>query len=73
MGDLKQTGIKGPETIGTPSVRNDAAFLFTTVGVTSVLAVILGQLPGARDAATPPRRELMSGCNHTNAPRVQLL
>lgn len=29
-----------------PSVRNDAAFLYTLVGVTSVLAVLGGQLPG---------------------------
>ncbi|KAF8066189.1 ACS8 [Scenedesmus sp. PABB004] len=46
MGELKQMGIKSPDTIATPSVRNDAAFLYTTVGVVSVLAVAAGQLPG---------------------------
>lgn len=32
MGELKQMGIKQPDQIATPSVRNDAAFLFSTVG-----------------------------------------
>ena len=39
-------GIKKPEMVAIPSVRNDAAFLFTTVGVTSVVAVAGGFLPG---------------------------
>lgn len=39
-------GIKDPEKVAIPSVRNDAAFLYTLVGVTSVLAVLGGQLPG---------------------------
>ena len=41
-----QVGIKDPEKVAIPSVRNDAAFLYTLVGVTSVLAVLGGQLPG---------------------------
>jgi hypothetical protein len=32
MGELKQMGIKAPDQIATPSVRNDSAFLFTVVG-----------------------------------------
>eukprot|EP00884_Botryococcus_braunii_P012173 jgi/Botrbrau1/20957/Bobra.0135s0075.1 len=44
--ELKTVGVKTPEAIGTPSIRNDAAFLFTVVGVTSVVAVAAGQLPG---------------------------
>ena len=49
-----QVGIKKPEMVAIPSVRNDAAFLFTTVGVTSVVAVAGGFLPGdwVRPAAT---------------------
>jgi hypothetical protein len=39
-------GIQAPEMVAVPSVRNDAAFLTTTVGVSSVLAVLAGQLPG---------------------------
>eukprot|EP00775_Hariotina_reticulata_P006078 gene6078-6317_t len=46
MGELKQMGIKKPDLIAVPSTRNDAAFLFTVVGVCSVAAVLLGQLPG---------------------------
>eukprot|EP00877_Chromochloris_zofingiensis_P013381 jgi/Chrzof1/8297/Cz03g05090.t1 len=46
MGELKQMGIKQPDKIAVPSVRNDAAFLATVVGVFSVLAVVVGQLPG---------------------------
>lgn len=45
-GELRQAGIKSPDAIARPSVRNDAAFLATVVGVTSVAAVALGQLPG---------------------------
>lgn len=44
--DLRLVGIKSPEAIGRVSVRNDAAFLFSVVGTTSVAAVVLGQLPG---------------------------
>jgi hypothetical protein len=44
--ELKRNGIKVPESIGVPSVRNDAAFLFTVVGTTSVVAVAAGFLPG---------------------------
>eukprot|EP00242_Pyramimonas_sp_CCMP2087_P009257 CAMPEP_0198210600 /NCGR_PEP_ID=MMETSP1445-20131203/20937_1 /TAXON_ID=36898 /ORGANISM="Pyramimonas sp., Strain CCMP2087" /LENGTH=356 /DNA_ID=CAMNT_0043884697 /DNA_START=99 /DNA_END=1169 /DNA_ORIENTATION=+ len=45
--ELTQAGIKNPESIGTPSVRNDLAFLVSVVGVTSVLAVVsLATLPG---------------------------
>lgn len=32
MGELKQMGIKQPDKIAVPSVRNDAAFLATVVG-----------------------------------------
>ena len=45
-GELRQIGIKEPEVIGVPSVRNDAAFLAAVVGGSSVLALVLGQLPG---------------------------
>lgn len=44
--DELQVGIKNPEAVATPSVRDDAAFLYTLVGVTSVLAVLGGFLPG---------------------------
>ena len=46
LGELRQVGIKDPEAVARPSVRNDAAFLATVVGVSSVLAVLVGQLPG---------------------------
>ena len=46
IGELKRVGIKNPEVIGKPSVRNDAAFLISLVGGTSVIAVLGGQLPG---------------------------
>ncbi len=46
LGELRQVGVKQPEVIGIPSTRNDLAFLTTTVGVSSVLALVLGQLPG---------------------------
>jgi hypothetical protein len=32
MGELKQMGIKSPDRMAIPSVRNDAAFLTTVVG-----------------------------------------
>jgi hypothetical protein len=32
---LSQVGVKNPEGVAIPSVRNDAAFLYTLVGVTS--------------------------------------
>ena len=32
LGELKQMGILSPDQLATPSVRDDAAFLFTTVG-----------------------------------------
>lgn len=44
--ELTNLGIKNAENLAIPSVRNDAAFLVTVVGTTSVLAVIAGQLPG---------------------------
>ncbi len=46
IGELSRVGIKKPDLIGKPSVRNDAAFLVTLVGVTSVIAVAAGALPG---------------------------
>lgn len=45
-GELRMVGVKQPEKIAQISVRNDAAFLITVVGTTSVAAVLLGQLPG---------------------------
>ncbi|XP_010937045.1 uncharacterized protein [Elaeis guineensis] len=44
--ELTTLGIKNAENLAIPSVRNDAAFLFTVVGVTGFLGVIAGQLPG---------------------------
>uniref|UniRef100_A0A1J3FS90 Uncharacterized protein n=1 Tax=Noccaea caerulescens TaxID=107243 RepID=A0A1J3FS90_NOCCA len=44
--ELTTLGIKNAESLAIPSVRNDAAFLFTVVGTTGFLAVIAGQLPG---------------------------
>ncbi|KAK9828518.1 hypothetical protein WJX72_000520 [[Myrmecia] bisecta] len=46
LGELKRAGVQNPEAIAKPSVRNDASFLFTVVGVTSVIAVAGGFLPG---------------------------
>jgi hypothetical protein len=45
-GELRQMGIKNPEQLAVPSTRNDAAFLTSVVLGFSVLAVLLGQLPG---------------------------
>lgn len=47
MGELKRVGVKVPEQISVPSVRNDVAFLASVVGVSSVLAVGASFLPGA--------------------------
>ncbi|KAJ0260503.1 hypothetical protein HA466_0066970 [Hirschfeldia incana] len=44
--ELTNLGIKNAETLAIPSVRNDAAFLFTVVGTTGFIAVLAGQLPG---------------------------
>ncbi|RDX86948.1 hypothetical protein CR513_31649 [Mucuna pruriens] len=44
--ELSSLGIKNAENLAIPSVRNDAAFLFTVVGTTGFLAVLAGQLPG---------------------------
>uniref|UniRef100_A0A0D9WA57 Uncharacterized protein n=1 Tax=Leersia perrieri TaxID=77586 RepID=A0A0D9WA57_9ORYZ len=44
--ELTTLGIKNAENLAIPSVRNDAAFLFTVVGSTGFLAVLAGQLPG---------------------------
>lgn len=46
LGELRQVGIKNPEKVAVPSVRNDAAFLVTTVLGSSAAAVLVGQLPG---------------------------
>lgn len=43
---ILQVGIKDPEKVAIPAVRNEAALLYSLVGVTSVLAVLGGQLPG---------------------------
>ncbi|GKV25282.1 hypothetical protein SLEP1_g34742 [Rubroshorea leprosula] len=44
--ELTSLGIKNAENLAIPSVRNDAAFLFTVVGTTGFLAVLAGWLPG---------------------------
>ncbi|KMZ67678.1 hypothetical protein ZOSMA_25G00650 [Zostera marina] len=44
--ELTNLGIKNAENLAIPSVRNDAAFLFTVVGTTGFLGVITSQLPG---------------------------
>ncbi|KAL2907223.1 EF-hand protein 5 [Bienertia sinuspersici] len=44
--ELTSLGIKNAENLAVPSVRNDAAFLFTVVGTTGFLGVLAGQLPG---------------------------
>ncbi|KAJ1273080.1 hypothetical protein BS78_06G252800 [Paspalum vaginatum] len=44
--ELTTLGIKNAENLAIPSVRNDAAFLFTVVGTTGFLAVLAGLLPG---------------------------
>ncbi|QCD84753.1 uncharacterized protein LOC114177962 [Vigna unguiculata] len=44
--ELTSLGIKNAENLAIPSVRNDAAFLFTVVGTTGFFAVLAGQLPG---------------------------
>ncbi|KAK4371404.1 hypothetical protein RND71_010879 [Anisodus tanguticus] len=44
--ELTTLGIKNAESLAIPSVRNDAAFLFTVVGTTGFLGVLAGQLPG---------------------------
>ncbi len=47
LGELRQVGIKSPESVARPTVRNDLAFLVTVVGGSSVLAVLAGALlPG---------------------------
>nr|AFK38312.1 unknown [Lotus japonicus] len=44
--ELTTLGIKNAENLAIPSVRNDAAFLFTVVGTTGFLGILTGQLPG---------------------------
>ncbi|XP_043687550.1 uncharacterized protein LOC122638764 isoform X1 [Telopea speciosissima] len=44
--ELTTLGIKNAENLAIPSVRNDAAFLFTVVGTTGFLGVLTSQLPG---------------------------
>ncbi|XWS41476.1 hypothetical protein CRYUN_Cryun17cG0085100 [Craigia yunnanensis] len=44
--ELTTLGIKNAENLAIPTVRNDAAFLFTVVGTTGFLGVLAGQLPG---------------------------
>ena len=46
LGELKRVGVKVPDAIAKVSVRSDATFLITTVGVSSIAAVALSQLPG---------------------------
>lgn len=51
--ELTLLGIKNAENLAIPSVRNDAAFLFTVVGITGFLGVLAGQLPGDWGFFTP--------------------
>ncbi|GAQ85236.1 hypothetical protein KFL_002250160 [Klebsormidium nitens] len=44
--ELATMGIKNPEALAIPTSQNDLAFLVTVVGVTSVVAVAAGFLPG---------------------------
>ncbi|XP_044470275.1 uncharacterized protein LOC123199367 isoform X2 [Mangifera indica] len=44
--ELTSLGIKNAENLAIPSIRNDAAFLFTVVGTTGFLGLLAGQLPG---------------------------
>lgn len=47
LGELRLVGIKAPDAVAKPTVRNDAAFLATVVGGSSILAVLAGALlPG---------------------------
>ncbi|KAK6258972.1 hypothetical protein SCA6_013446 [Theobroma cacao] len=52
--ELTSLGIKNAETLAIPSVRNDAAFLFTVVGTTGFLGLLAGQLPGGRECTACP-------------------
>ncbi|KAM7261631.1 hypothetical protein ACFE04_020708 [Oxalis oulophora] len=44
--ELTSLGIINAENLAIPSVRNDAAFLFTVVGTTGLLGILTSQLPG---------------------------
>ncbi|KAJ8437980.1 hypothetical protein Cgig2_033713 [Carnegiea gigantea] len=55
--ELTSLGIKNAENLAIPSVRNDAAFLFTVVGTTGFLAVLARQLPGLPQSL--PKRVLL--------------
>ncbi|MED6212596.1 hypothetical protein PIB30_084950 [Stylosanthes scabra] len=44
--ELTTLGIKNAENLAIPSVKNNAAFLFTVVGTTGFLGLLAGQLPG---------------------------
>jgi len=46
LGELRFVGVKAPDAIAKVSVRNDASFLFTVVGASSIAAVALSRLPG---------------------------
>lgn len=48
IGELRQVGVKAPDQIAVPSVRNDFAFLVSVVAFSSVLAVGSSFLPGAQ-------------------------
>ena len=61
--ELTQAGILNQESIGAPSIRNDAAFLISVVGVTSAVAVVSAAvLPGeaVRPSLPPPSLPLAS-------------
>lgn len=60
-GELRLVGISNPEKIGSISVRNDAAFLFSVVGTTSVAAVVSVGAERAWRRACVACREWQSG------------
>jgi succinylarginine dihydrolase len=47
IGELRNVGVKQPDQIAKPSVRNDTAFLGSVLGGSSIVAVLALQLPGA--------------------------
>lgn len=78
LGELSRVGIRKSDIIGKPSVRNDAAFLYTLVGVTSVMAVAAGQLPGdwvsthRLHSLVPAPQPVVSACRYMMHPHITL-
>ncbi|KAI8531928.1 hypothetical protein RHMOL_Rhmol11G0174200 [Rhododendron molle] len=56
--ELTTLGIKNADNLAIPSVRNDAAFLFTVVGTTGFVGVLAGQLPGFNGKKTYTKAEI---------------